>query len=473
MIECIFDEDRTLAPDGQGELRLDVENLDFLRDNEYAGGRTDGYTLPGFMLRPTLSWQPLDRLKVEAGFNMTAYWGATSYHEVYFKDPLRYMPTGEKHRVNMTPFLRVHAKLSPAVDLVIGNIYGGVAHQLPEPLYDEENMMTGRPEAGIQLLTATRHFDLDAWVNWESFIFRQDVHNEAFTVGLSARVKYNAPGAPVHVYTPLQATIQHRGGEIDEVEQSTPVSTLMNAGVGLGIEGNTHRRLLRQVFAEAYLLGYYQQNGNLWPLGHGYAAYAQAGVRLGANWQVRGGYFYGKDFISLLGLPYFGTVSTDREGGIFDYMRTGFLMADYSRPFGKAFALLAAGYGAYGTHLAQADFLRPVDYVADHDRVVAHRVGVGHAADLRDPARNGGERAGGYVLLALESRFAQVDVHVYYAGYDRLACDVDHLVGARQAVAHGGYFAVFDEYVLLLHAVLKYHVAVLYERFHSEFFSLY
>ena len=73
-----------------------------------------------------------------------------------------------------------------------------------------------------------------------------------------------------------------------------------------------------------------------------------------------GGYFYGKDFISLLGLPYFGTVSTDREGGIFDYMRTGFLMADYSRPFGKAFALGAqagAYYAAPGT-LTLADGTR-------------------------------------------------------------------------------------------------------------------
>ena len=82
------------------------------------------------------------------------------------------------------------------------------------------------------------------------------------------------------------------------------------------------------------------------------AAYAQAGLRMGTNWQLRGGYFYGKDFISLLGLPYFGTVSTDHEEGIFECMRTGFLTADYSRPFGRAFALGAQAslyYSAPGT----------------------------------------------------------------------------------------------------------------------------
>ena len=119
MKQLIFDEDRTVAADGQGELRLDIENIDFLRDNEYVGGRTDGYTLPGFLLRPTLTYQPLANLKIEAGFNMTTYWGATAYQELYFRDPIRHLPTGESKRVNMTPFLRVHAKLSPAVDLVI------------------------------------------------------------------------------------------------------------------------------------------------------------------------------------------------------------------------------------------------------------------------------------------------------------------------------------------------------------------
>lgn len=346
-------------PARTGELRLGLENLSFFQDNEFTGAVMPGYTLPGLWLQPKLTFQPLDNIRLELGLHALIYHGAYEYPNYSYRDIASWKGAHFQHGAHLLPYFRVQVQMR-RLQLVLGSLYRGSNHLLAEPIYSPELNLTADPETGFQLLWDAPRFHLDAWVNWESFIFRQDVHNEAFTVGLSARVKYNAPGAPVHVYTPLQATIQHRGGEIDEVQQSTPVSTLMNAGVGLGIEGNTHRRLLRQVFAEAYLLGYYQQNGNLWPLGHGYAAYAQAGVRLGTNWQVRGGYFYGKDFISLLGLPYFGTVSTDREGSIFDYMRTGFLMADYSRPFGKAFALGAqagAYYAAPGT-LTLADGTR-------------------------------------------------------------------------------------------------------------------
>lgn len=355
MIECIFDEDRTLAPDGQGELRLDVENLDFLRDNEYAGGRTDGYTLPGFMLRPTLSWQPLDRLKVEAGFNMTAYWGATSYHEVYFKDPLRYMPTGEKHRVNMTPFLRVHAKLSPAVDLVIGNIYGGVAHRLPEPLYDEENMMTGRPEAGIQLLTATRHFDLDAWVNWESFIFRNDNHQEAFTFGVSARAKVNDERSRVHAFFPVSLIYMHRGGEIDTISADR-VQTWMNVSVGGQIDFNLRHKTVRRVSLS--LNGFYsgESKGDLFPFKRGAAAYALAEAEIW-RFKLGLGHWVGHNFITLMGNPHFGSISVPYDGQRFDDPQVTTFNLEYFQAFGKCYSWGAnlKAYYLHDCHKVEAD----------------------------------------------------------------------------------------------------------------------
>lgn len=342
-----------------GELRLAVENLSFFQDNEFAGEVMPGYTLPGLWLQPKLTFQPLDNIRLELGLHALIYHGAYEYPNYSYRDIASWKGAHYQHGAHLLPYFRAQVQLR-RLQLVLGDLYRGSNHLLAEPLYCPELNLTADPETGFQLLWDAPRFHLDAWVNWESFIFRQDVHNEAFTVGLSTRLMYNADDAPVHVYTPLQATIQHRGGEIDEVQQANPVSTLMNAAAGVGLAANVQRRVLRQVFAEAYLLGYYQQNGNIWPLGHGYATYAQAGVRMGSNWQVRGGFFYGKDFISLLGLPYFGTVSTDHEGGVFDYMRTGFLTADYSRPFGRAFALGAqasAYYVAPGT-LTAADGTR-------------------------------------------------------------------------------------------------------------------
>jgi hypothetical protein len=42
---------------------------------------------------------------------------------------------------------------------------------------------------GVQMQWQTKPLDFDVWVNWESFIFDKDTHQEAFTFGLSARYK--------------------------------------------------------------------------------------------------------------------------------------------------------------------------------------------------------------------------------------------------------------------------------------------
>ena len=88
------------------------------------------------------------------------------------------------------------------------------------------------------MLYDSRRFDLDVWVNWESFIFREDTHQEAFTVGLSGRYKLNDPDARFHFYAPVQGLAQHRGGEIDTIFTNS-VQTLMNGAVGVGTVWNT------------------------------------------------------------------------------------------------------------------------------------------------------------------------------------------------------------------------------------------
>lgn len=333
----LYRTDYTLCPGHAGELRIGVENLSFFQDNEYAGAVMAGYTLPGLWLQPRLSYQPLENVRLELGVHMLVYHGAYKYPNYSYRDIAAWKGDQYQHGMHALPYFRVQLQMR-RLQLVLGDLYRGGNHRLIEPLYCSELNLTADPEAGFQLLYDAPRFHLDAWVNWESFIFRQDLHREAFTVGFSTETRYNAPDAPVHFYSPVQITIQHRGGEIDAVTPSR-VSTLMNAAAGIGAVWNVRRSLLKQVFAEADAVGYYQQSGTMWPLDRGYGAYATAGVRMGDNWQVRGGYFYGKDFISLLGLPYFGTVSTKHAGGVFDYMHTGFLTADYSRSFGRVFSM--------------------------------------------------------------------------------------------------------------------------------------
>lgn len=75
--DSIFREDHLLSPQGRGELRLSIRNTNFFHDNEYQGYLSDGYTLPGFRLRPTLTYQPLSNVKLDVGAYLLHYWGTT------------------------------------------------------------------------------------------------------------------------------------------------------------------------------------------------------------------------------------------------------------------------------------------------------------------------------------------------------------------------------------------------------------
>lgn len=321
-----------------GELHVGVENISFFQDNEFAGKVMSGYTLPGLWLQPKVTYQPLKNVLLEVGLHALVYHGAYEYPNYSYRDIADWKGDQYQHGSHLLPYFRAQLQLQRC-QLVLGNLYGGGNHRLIEPLYSSELNLTADPEAGFQLLYDAPRFHFDAWVNWESFIFRQDLHREAFTVGISAEVCYNAPRNLLHFYSPVQIVLQHRGGEIDN--DPDDVSTLMNGAVGIGLRRRLQRPRLKQFFAEADVLGYYQQHGNAWPLGRGCAGYAQTGMLLGTNadWEVRGGYFYGKDFISLFGLPFFGTVSTKFDGAVFDCMHTAYLSADYSHRFGNVFTL--------------------------------------------------------------------------------------------------------------------------------------
>ena len=54
-----------IIPEDKGELRVCIDFMPFLRNNEYKSKLVKGYTLPGIWMDPTLSYQPLRNLKIE------------------------------------------------------------------------------------------------------------------------------------------------------------------------------------------------------------------------------------------------------------------------------------------------------------------------------------------------------------------------------------------------------------------------
>lgn len=318
------------------ELRLEVDNLSFFKDNEFSGTVMKGYSLPGLWATPKLTYQPLEMLKVEAGIHALIYSGAYKFPNYAYHDIARWKGSQYQRGAHVVPWFRAQLALR-SVNLILGNLHGAVTHRLAQPLYDPELMLTADPEFGFQMLVDTRPVHLDAWINWESFIFEGDSHQEAFIVGLSSRIRLNRESARLHAYLPVQATIQHRGGEQDT---AASVQTLCNGAAGVGVRWNVGRRILRGVNVEALALGYTQQAGNIWPFRGGSALYAKAELNFARGLSFHAGYFRANRFITLLGSPYFGAVSTKVEGACYpDHPVTTHFGIDYSRNFGRRYSL--------------------------------------------------------------------------------------------------------------------------------------
>ena len=346
----------SLRHDGKGELRLEVENLTFLRDNEYKSACVKGYTLPGLWLMPTFTYQPLHNLQLSAGMYMLHYWGANKYPNLNYSDLAEWKGGQTQRGFHILPVFRAHFKPTRRLDIVLGTLYGKANHGLVEPLYSDENMLSTDPETGAQVRWRTRVADVDAWINWESFIFRNDNHQESFSFGLSTRLRPSRQAARMQWYLPVQLLFQHRGGEVNTTAADREVKTWLNAAVGAGFRLPLHTRIPVVLTGEATASWFSQQSGTALPFDKGYGLYARLGAEV---WRcrVQAGYWQCHDFITLFGNPHFGAVSIDDHSTCLKDPKMLTAHLEYAAPLGKGFAwgLDASTYAQLPVTLTHAD----------------------------------------------------------------------------------------------------------------------
>lgn len=326
-----------VAAEEQGELRTEVGVMPFMLDNEYDSGLTDGYTLPGVWLRPIVSYQPLANLRIEAGAHLLHFWGAERYPNVNYSQ-LASMGERETQRgFHAVPVVRAQVQLTPTLSLVLGTIHGQAQHRLIEPFYNKELNLMGDPEAGVQMRWDGRPLWLDAWVNWQTFIFKNDRRQEAFVFGLSARLKPSRADAGWQWYVPLQALFQHHGGEINTAAEDREVKTWLNAAAGVGVDIPLRAKFPASLNAEVEACYFGQRKGSALPFDNGYGLYARLTARL---WRTRVGvgYWQCKDFVSIMGSPLYGAMSVSEEGTVYRKPRMLTAHAEYTQPLGRGFA---------------------------------------------------------------------------------------------------------------------------------------
>lgn len=321
-------------------LSFELDALAFFRDNEYDSPIQKGYSLPGFWLRPKLTFQTLHRLRFEIGLHATVFNGANKYPNYAYHDIGRWKGNQYQRGAHVLPWFRLQAGMKHTT-VVLGNIYGAQNHRLLLPLFNPEQNLSADPETGLQILVKRKHIALDTWLNWQSYQFDFDTHQEVFTVGTNATILWGGQTGPLRWSTPVQLLIQHRGGEQDTTH--TGVQTLANASAGLRLDYLPRAsRALRSLNAQVNALGSYQQSGELWPFTTGMAVHAAVGVNLWNHLMLEAGHFSApRQYANLYGTPFMGTLSIKKAGTHWRGTHTTYLNAAYTYRFSPAYALSA------------------------------------------------------------------------------------------------------------------------------------
>jgi hypothetical protein len=322
-------------------LGIELDALAFFKDNEFDGNVQRGYSLPGVRLQPRLTYTPIDEIKLELGLHATIYSGANKYPCYVFHDIAKWKGDQYQPGAHLLPFFRATARFK-AITLAVGHIYGGATHGFVEPMYNPELILTDDPEMGFQMIVDTRRWHSDLWMNWQSYIFEESSHQEAFTVGWTQNInvwkRKMQEGKTHSLGIPIQLLIQHRGGEQDN--SGLGVQTIANGALGLAYEYQAPaNRIVTGIQAEAMAMYCFQQSGSLWPFNSGPAIWAKASVDFMRDLRVTAGFFSAKDFCSLYGSQYFGTISTKHAGGRFSSMNTALIGIEYSRTFAQAYTI--------------------------------------------------------------------------------------------------------------------------------------
>lgn len=292
-------------------LKVELESISFFRDNEFTSQLTKGYSLPGLWVQPKLTYMPLRQIKLELGLQGLIFNGANRYPNYVYHDIALWKGNQYSKGVHLLPWFRAQADFRH-LTIVLGDIYGGQNHGLIEPLFNPETNLSQDPEMGFQLLWDRPHLHADVWLNWQSYIFREDTHQEAFTVGTTWKTLLNAPDSPLHWFLPVQLIVQHRGGEQNVANRG--VETIWNGSVGAGLHWNANKRVFKGMTAEVDGLMAFQQTGNLWPFKSGAAAYSSVSVGLWRFLETGVSYFVApRHFVSLYGSHFYSTVSVKDE----------------------------------------------------------------------------------------------------------------------------------------------------------------
>jgi len=279
----------TFNADAQEKLFFRLENLNFSKNNEYEGHFADGATLIGYLATPKLVYYPSSDLRIEAGMRLQKYSGRSDFSET-------------------EAVFSIHYQANDQLALILGALNQNDNHHLHEALFEPERFFTDKAENGLQAIYKSKFVNLDTWINWERFIFRNDPFQEIFTYGLTADFRLNNPESSHSLSMPLQILFTHKGGEIDSSDDFT--QTIGHFGTGLVYKKSYEDSRIKNFSAEA--LGFlFTDNSSFreFVFDKGTGIHLRIGAETKHSY-LKIGYWTGNKFNSSRGSALFQSVST-------------------------------------------------------------------------------------------------------------------------------------------------------------------
>jgi hypothetical protein len=195
-----------------GEAGVFLDHLNFTKNNEYFTKITDGYTLFGFQLMPTVRYRFHPDFSLEGGMFLRKDYGISGIQE--FEPVLTARIRKGSHQILM------------------GTLDGGLQHGLIEPFYEFENQLISRLENGLQWKFQNRKFSADAWIDWRTMIYDYSPKQEEVFGGIVLNRKLVDSESWV-VSLDFQGTAYHKGGQIDTIPN--PLITWFHAAPGFKV----------------------------------------------------------------------------------------------------------------------------------------------------------------------------------------------------------------------------------------------
>lgn len=298
---------------------IGVDAATFLRDAEFSLPYTRGYTATGFFVTPYAKHLIWKDAQMTFGVHLTGVAGSDGIRQ-------------------WKPLVRLEYKAHDHVRLVMGSLYGGLSHNLFEPMLDRERYIYDHYEEGVQILARLplggwSELTSDTWLHWEELLEPWQMTQERFTLGSSNELLLWGKGwntrQGMFVTMPFSFLGTHRGGQFSALD--TCIESLFNENVGLRVNVSIDRN--SAVALDVPFFFYqdisprkcqkYDNGWGVWPQvscdfeipNHVPVESWHYGPHWRGGWKMllHAGYWYGNQFIAPRGSYHFQSVSWHKK----------------------------------------------------------------------------------------------------------------------------------------------------------------